>query len=52
MGGSAIENREVRWDLYWVMLIERKGGNEPVERIGIGQLYQAAVGRAFTPGPV
>ncbi len=55
MGGSAIENREImdktRWDLYWVMLIERSGENVPVERRGIGQIYQDAIGRALAPGP-
>jgi hypothetical protein len=56
MGGSAIENREIpdksRWDLYWVMLIVREGENAPAERRGIGQIYQDAVRRALTPGPV
>ena len=55
MGGSEIENREImdksRWDLYWVMLIERRSEDSQAERRGIGQVYQTAVGKALAPSP-
>lgn len=38
------------WDCYHVMLIERKSGLIPAERIGIGIVHQAALDNAVEPG--
>ncbi|KAH0538422.1 hypothetical protein FGG08_004970 [Glutinoglossum americanum] len=37
-------------DLYWVMLVDLRDGL--YERRGLGQIYQSAVERSYSPGPV